>query len=256
MWASCGRTEDEVILTPSTDEGHEQETDERATMSITAPRTTDDTTHDLPDVVGHVRTALRTSAADLERALAELRPDDRRRQRALDRWFAGFATQLRRHHDLIETLVVPALAGRGALDQRALDVLAADHAWIDQLLGDLGDALGVLSFGLGDEEHWVRRSVDLAMALRHAVDGQLEREQRQLTPLVAHRFSAGECDILRHESMRRVAGGPVRFSLAWLYAHIDEAERQQVAAYAPTTRRLIWRSQRGVYERTSEAAFG
>ncbi len=241
------------------------ETDERATMSITAPRSTDtnDTAvrassgeDDLPDVVGHVRMALRTSAGELERALAELRPDDRRRQQALDRWFVGFAAQLRRYLDLIDTMVVPALAGRGALDQRALDVLAADHAWIDQLLGDLGDALGVLSFGLGDEEHWVRRSVDLAMALRHGVDGQLGREQRQLTPLVEHRFAAEERDVLRHEAMRRVAGGPVRFSLAWLYSHVDESERQRLAAYAPTTRRLIWRSQRGVYERTTEAAIG
>ena len=52
------------------------------------------------DVLARVRRALAASACELERALAELRPDDRRRQRALDRWFAGFADQLRRHHDL------------------------------------------------------------------------------------------------------------------------------------------------------------
>ncbi|MGH9269863.1 MAG: hypothetical protein ACRDZ2_01170, partial [Ilumatobacteraceae bacterium] len=108
------------------------------------------------DVLARVRRALTASAAELERALAELRPDDRRRQRALDRWFAGFADQLRRHHDLVDTMIAPALGGREVLDQRALDTLAGDHAWVDELLGALGDALGVLSFGLGDEQTWIR----------------------------------------------------------------------------------------------------
>ena len=208
------------------------------------------------DVLARVRRALAASAAELERALAELRPDDRRRQRALDRWFAGFADQLRRHHDLVDTMIAPALGGRGALDQRALDTLAADHAWIDELLGDLGDALGVLSFGLGDEQTWIRTCVDLAMALKQALDGQLAREQRLLAPMVERTMTPAEQDVLRYESMRRVAGGPVRFSLGWLYSHVDPEERQELSSYAPAARRLIWRSQRGAYARSTTAALG
>jgi hypothetical protein len=209
-----------------------------------------------PDVVGQVRHALVASAVELERALAELSPDDRRRQRALDRWFAGFAVQLRNHHDLVDSMIAPALARREALDQRALDTLAADHAWIDQLLGDLGDALGVLSFGLGDEPAWIRRSIELAMALKQALDGQLAREQRLLGTLVERYFTTEEQDVLRYESVRRVAAGPTRFSLGWLYSHVDLEERQRITAYAPATRRLIWRSQCGAYERSTLAALG
>lgn len=209
-----------------------------------------------PDIIGYVRRALAASAAELERAVAELRPDDRRRQRALDRWFAGFASQLRRHHDLVDTMVVPALSRRGALDQRSLDSMSADHAWLDQLIGDLGDALGVLSFGLGDERTWIRTAVDLAMALRHAVDGQLGREQRLLSALVGRHFTLDEQDVLRYESMRLVAGGPVRFSLAWLYSHVDPLERSAISAFAPTTHRLIWRPQRRAYQRSTVAALG
>ena len=117
-------------------------------------------------------------------------------------------------------MIAPALGGRGALDQRALDTLAADHAWVDELLGDLGDALGVLSFGLGDEQTWIRTSIDLAMALKQALDGQLAREQRLLAPLVERHMTPAEQDVLRYEAMRRVAGGPVRFSLGWLYSHV------------------------------------
>ena len=111
-----------------------------------------------PDVMAYVRRALAASALKLQRALDDLAPHDRRRQRALDRWFSGFAAQVRSHHELLDTMVVPALASRGALDQRSLDILAADHAWIDQMLGDLGDALGVLSFGLGAENWWVGKA--------------------------------------------------------------------------------------------------
>ena len=94
-----------------------------------------------------------------ERRPATVQPTDRRRQKALDRWFAGFAAQIRSHHELVDTLVVPSLAARGALDERSLDTLADDHAWIDELLCDLGDALGVLSFGLGAESWWLGKAV-------------------------------------------------------------------------------------------------
>ena len=63
----------------------------------------------------------------------------------------------------MDTLVVPTLAARGALDDRSLDVIADDHSYVDELLSDLGDALGVLSFGLGSERFWIGKASDLAV---------------------------------------------------------------------------------------------
>ena len=98
----------------------------------------------------------------------------------------------------------PALAARGALDQRALDTLADDHAWIDDLLGDLGDALGVLSFGLGAEAWWLGKASDLAAALEHVLTGQLVPRGAPAHPT---RASAGSTptssDILRSETDAR-----------------------------------------------------
>ena len=158
-----------------------------------------------PDVLAHVRRALRASAAELAKSLDEVPSSDRRRQRALDRWFAGFAAQLRLHHELVDTMVIPALAARGALDQRSLDTIAADHAWIDQILSDLGDALGVLAFGLGAPDWWIGKASDLAAAMSHVLSGQLAREQRLLTPLVDRWFAPREREVVRHEAMRHVA---------------------------------------------------
>lgn len=203
-----------------------------------------------------VRRALVASAIDLSSALRSVRPDARRRHKALDRWFMGFAAQIRRHHELVDTLVVPSLAARGALDDQALETLADDHTWIDELLGDIGDALGVLSFGLGSESWWLGKASDLAGALEHVLSGQMSREERLLTPLVARWFDASEQDVVRAETVRSVATGPVRFSLAWLDTHIDDAGREALAPWIPVTSRLTWRSRRSAYERSTVAALG
>jgi hypothetical protein len=203
-----------------------------------------------------VRRAILASARELDAALAAVSATDRRRQKALDRWFSGFAAQVRNHHDLMDTLVVPTLAARGALDDRALDVIADDHSYVDELLSDLGDALGVLSFGLGSERFWIGKASDLAGALAHVLAGQFEREERTLTPLVARCLSSEERTVVATETLRAVATGPVRFSLAWLFAHVTEEERTAISPHVPASSRLVWRTRRNAYERSSVAALG
>jgi hypothetical protein len=203
-----------------------------------------------------VRRAILASARELDAALSTVNASDRRRQKALDRWFSGFAAQVRNHHELTDTIVVPTLAARGALDDRSLDILADDHSYIDELLSDLGDALGVLSFGLGSERFWIGKASDLAGALVHVLAGQLEREEHLLPPLVARCFSDDERAVVATETLRAVATGPVRFSLAWLYAHVTDDERAAIAAHVPTSSRLVWRTGRSAYERSSVAALG
>ncbi len=225
---------------------------ECAVHQLSAPQSTEPAL----EPVTLVRRALVASATELSGALQTAQPTDRRRLKALDRWFMGLAAQIRRHHELVDTLVVPSLAARGALDERSLDTLADDHAWIDHLLGDLGDALGVMSFGLGSESWWLGKASDLAAALEHVLKGQLAREDRLLTPLVRRWFDADEQDVLRAETVRSVATGPTRFSLAWLSAHIDDDERESLAPWIPVTARLRWGSRRGAYERSAVAALG
>ena len=219
---------------------------------MTAQQSTETTA----EPVSLVRRALAASASELSTALQQVTATDRRRQKALDRWFMGFAAQVRSHHELVDTIVVPSLAARGALDERALETLADDHSFIDDLLGDLGDALGVLSFGLGSEAWWLGKASDLAVALEHILAGQLSREDRLLTPLVRRWFSADEQDVVRSETTRAVANGPVRFSLAWLSSHLDDGERQALDQWIPITSRLGWRSRRSAYQRAAVAALG
>ena len=208
------------------------------------------------EVASLVRRALLVSAGELVDALAAPPAADRRRQRTLDRWFAGYADQVRRYHELLDTMVVPALAARGALDQRALDTIAADHAWLDQLLSDVGDALGILSFGLGAEAWWIGRVADLAASLQHVLASQLSRDERLLTPLITRWLDLDEHEVVQYETMRAVAAGPVRFSLAWFSTHLDDAERAAVASYVPAASRLAWRVRRHSATRATVAVVG
>ncbi len=201
-----------------------------------------------------VRRAILASSTELATALATVDPADRRRQKALDRWFSGFAGQVRSHHELLDSVVVPTLTARGALDDRALDTLADDHAWIDELLSEVGDALGVLSFGLGAEAFWLGKAADLAAALRHELQSQLAREEALLTSAVATHLDDDEREIVFDETVRSVATGPVRFSLAWLYAHITPEERAAVDPHASAAGRLVGRTSRAAYERAAVAA--
>jgi hypothetical protein len=203
-----------------------------------------------------VRRAILASATELAAALATVGPSERRRQKALDRWFGGFASQIRSHHELLDAVVVPTLSARGALDDQALDMLADDHTWIDELLSDLGDALGVLSFGLGADAFWLGKASDLAATLRHVLQIQLAREEALLTPAVAAHLDADEREVVFDETIRAVATGPVRFSLAWLYAHITDEERAVIDPHTSTTGRLLGRGSRGAYERAAVVALG
>lgn len=214
--------------------------------------------HPLPaiDPATLVRRAILASATELSTALDAVDPADRRRLKALDRWFSGFAAQVRSHHELLDGVVVPTLAARGALAERSLDGLADDHSWIDELLSDLGDALGVLSFGLGAESFWVAKAADLAATLRHVLRHQLAREDALLTPLVADFLDPAERDVVHEETVRAVAEGPVRFSLAWLFAHVSDAERAVIDPHVSAAGRLVGRTARGAYLRSAVAALG
>ncbi len=219
-------------------------------MNHPATTATDQALHDTTiDPATLVRRAILASARELDAALSAVDPTDRRRQRALDRWFSGFAAQVRNHHELVDTLVVPTLAARGALDDRSLDIVADDHSYIDEMLSELGDALGVLSFGLGAERFWIAKAGDLAAALAHVLAAQLEREERLLTPLMTRCFSAAEREVVAGETLRAVANGPVRFSLAWLYAHVTDEERAAITPQVPAGSRLVWRTRRSAYTR-------
>jgi hypothetical protein len=136
---------------------------------------------------------LASTARGLAAALAALDPAGRRRVRALDRWYARWAAQVREHLELLQVYALPVLAERGVLHGDLLDAIASDHAWIDELVGDLGDAIGIVAFGLGEPERWLGRAAALADHLAAVLAADADRQaalivslaQPERRPLVA-----------------------------------------------------------------------
>ncbi len=208
-----------------------------------------------PDLADLVRRALLETSARLRAATFAIHPGDRRRQQALDRWFAGFAAEVRGHFELVEAAVLPRLALGGAVDERTMDALAADHTWVDHLLGELGDGLGILSFGLGDPEIWVERTAAIAEELHVVLGGVLAREVRDLMPLVDVHLERDERRALDRELLRDVTVDRAPFSLAWLCDLLDDEEQAFVLGAASGASRLVYRSRQRAYRRSAAAAF-
>jgi hypothetical protein len=208
-----------------------------------------------PDLADLVRRALLETTQRLRAAALALRGDDRRRQQALDRWFAGFAAAVRGHLELVEVAVLPRLTVAGAIDEATLDAVAADHTWADHLLGELGDALGVLSFGLGEPERWVRRLATIADELHVVLEAILARQSRRLMPLLDEHLEPTARRQLDRELLRDVTVNRAPFSLSWLCELLDDDELAFVLGAASGASRLAYRSRRRAYRRSAAAAF-
>lgn len=210
---------------------------------------------DAPDLSDLVRRALLETAERLRAALEVVAAEDHRRHQALDRWFGGFAGEIRGHLVLVEAAVLPPLTGAGALDERTLDELAVDHAWADHLVGQLGDALGVLAFRLGDPEEWIARAATLAAQLEDVLHGILDHEARVLDPLVRRHLPPTARRELDRELLRDITINRAPFSLAWLCELLDEDEQAHLLAVASSATRFAYRSRRRAYRRAAAAAF-
>jgi len=180
-----------------------------------------------------VRRALRAGASWLPAATAALSPTDRADVGELERWFAGFAAEVRAHHETIETWLLPTLAVRRALGHDVLEAIAVDHACVDHVVGELGDALGVLAFGLADGVGPIAAAHGLALRLERLLDAQLARESHLLAPLVTRTLRPVERLAVDGEVLCGITVRRAPFSLDWLCAQLTDAEREALLALAP-----------------------
>src|SRR4051812_9351563 len=79
---------------------------------------------------------LRRSAAELATAIHQA-PSDPGTERALARWFHGFAGEIRCHHHIEDVLLFPALEARVATYGALAPQLTSDHSELDELLDRL-----------------------------------------------------------------------------------------------------------------------
>lgn len=208
---------------------------------------------DLARLIGR---ALTRSVDRLRDALSCEVGGDRRRLHALDRWFAGVAAEVRAHFEHNEMHVLPVLAERAAIDERTLETFAGDHAWADHLVGELGDALGVLAYGLGEDEVWMANAIAIADELALVLGGLVAREARVLWPRVEQTMSPRELEQLHRALRRDVTTHRAPFTVAWLRDCSGRAEGVDALERSmPSPLRLVHRSRRRAYRKAASTAF-
>jgi hypothetical protein len=184
--------------------------------------------------------ALASGAAELAAGLPRLDPADRRGQRVLDRWFAAWSEQLRAYLDAVSTVLVPAAADRGVLDARWRRTIAADLAAIDDLVGALGDALGIVAMDLADRAVWLERAAVLAERLALLVRSQVP-QHRRISASTRHDLTPGERRAVDRGAARSLGSWRARHTVASLLGQLDPTERDAVLAAAPAVTSWWWR---------------
>ena len=208
--------------------------------STTAPATA-------PDLESYLRVhrVLRASAAEL--ATATRQPADPARTKALQRWYRGFAGEIRCHHHIEDELLFPALAARVATYGEHASRLEGDHAELDEVLDGLEAALD-----RGDPA----AAAPLADALRDHLDEHLGYEDDEIAPLFARHFTAVEFDELNARAVRMTPPRQLLFTAPWLLAGVDQEEQARILASVPKALHLLWFATRRRYARLADRALG
>lgn len=196
--------------------------------------------------------AMRRSNELLADGLVE-RPD-RRRARALARWFTGYAGELRAHHEVEDDAIFPALAERVTAYEPHHSTIAADHRRVDELLVQIAEGLDRLASDTGDEhDHASARAG--AIELRDLLDAHLDLEDLDVLPLIERHFTYEEYAVLDEEALRRLSLRQLRFTIPWFMAMLPADEAAAARAEAPLAMRVLWRLHHRGYDRLTRTAF-
>jgi hemerythrin-like domain-containing protein len=213
--------------------------------------------HEPADITPLVLThrAMRHSTHRLHAAVASLEPEDRRRARAIARWFDGFTGELHHHHGVEDDIAFPALAARVPAFEHHAEELADDHEHLDRLIGALTGGLR----GLAGHEPWTalhEEAVALTAELRDHLDQHLDHEDADIVPLLARHFTAEEFAQQHDEAVKRLSPRQMLFTVPWLGWCITPDEREALFASSPRLLRIVWRLRHRAYGRATTYALG
>jgi iron-sulfur cluster repair protein YtfE (RIC family) len=183
-------------------------------------------------------------------ATAVTDPGDRRRIKALQGYWAGYEYEVLHHHTVEDKVVFPALRERVATAVALTDRTDADHAELDELMEACKAAVDQLAVPGA-----AREATAALRALAAHMDTHLDFEDQEVLPLLARTFTQEEYAGLEQRAMETVGiGKEAAFSVPFIGAALDDAERAAVLAAAPRPMRLLYRLTRGRHARLASRA--
>lgn len=215
------------------------------------------TTEAAPDL-SFFRAVHRKTRKDLARYVravdTAVEADRMTRLEPLARWARGFAHELVHHHRREDDILFPALRERVPAIGEVLDELAGEKVAIDDLMArwpGVADRLADRSVPFGPAK---AEAQALAAAIECWVLRRLDTEDAEVLPVLAANFSAAEYDELVARAERHRPGRS--FVVPWSVDAVEPGDRAAVVAKSPPPVRLVWKLNKGRYERLVTAAFG
>ena len=204
----------------------------------------------------HLHLAMRVADDRLVGGIEALAEGDRDRAAALHQWFAGYAGELRAHHQIEDHIIFPALADRVPAYAEYSSTLADDHEHLDDVITRLGSSLAALTDRVDGWRHEREAAVALATELRDLLVDHLDVEDNDVLPMIERHFTAAEYELLDEAAMKHMKLRQMRFTLPWWMATVPPEVAAHELAVAPLMLKVIWYAARRRYARLEAQAFG
>src|SRR4051794_25919346 len=176
-----------------------------------------------PDLTGYhiVHRALRRGSRRVADAVAAFDGQDRRRAEALQRYWAGYAHELRTHHMGEDEYFFPALRAKVDGVAGMTDRTDADHVRVDELLDEATVAMRRLN---GSDDHR-RRAAEILDEIAEHLDEHLSFEDADILPMFAEHFTVEEYEIIDQKAIKAVGMGKAAvFTIPFVVAAATEEE--------------------------------
>jgi len=183
--------------------------------------------------------ALRRDFAALAQAIG--RADaPARRDRALASCARTTLWRLEHHHHGEDAKVWPLLRAKAPQSAALLDALESEHQQLDRLVADARAALEVTGARHGQPRTDGRDQAAAAWAaLSSALGGHLDKEEREVLPLLGQRVTAAEWKPLEKYFIRTLGPRRLLAYIPWLSSAAGTQERKQLLRAQPAAFRVI-----------------
>jgi hypothetical protein len=200
--------------------------------------------------------ALLVSANNIVDALSTCPPDDRRRWRALERWFTGYRGELQHHHHVEDHIFFPALGRKVPSYGEYSATIDDDHAMLDRLIERSADAIRALADQSGVPSERRDIAVGASVELRDHLATHLAFEDDDILPMFERHLSVAEYAELERQALLGVSLRQAWFTVPWYMSTVEPQTAVATWEDAPAAMKILHVLSRRPYARLTRRAFG
>jgi hypothetical protein len=209
-----------------------------------------------PDLTNYhlVHTALRGGIARLITATGADAPKghDARRNKAIARYWRGYAGEIRAHHHVEDKFIFPELNKRVPDMASKTDRTSHDHIELDRMLEEADAVMALVAAGTDP-----RDAAKIMTAIGEHLEEHLTFEDLEILPVIEASFSSAEYEELDDKAVADIGlGKQAAFTIPFAIAATTPDNFRHVWDNAPLPLKVLWYLTRGSHKRLARRAFG